>query len=356
MTAAAGLRNGISSSNAASEPESGSCWATRSHIDSHTWCDAAYHGPERLRNRLVGDLMQLAALGNRLRPGWIDRQRQVPRKVYDGYLANRLGLQVARYLYQHARRFAPLRRHPAGAASEIAVLRREGILIVPDFLPPAVFDEVRTAYDAAMAAAQPVGNPEGDTLRASVSLRHRELAVDHPVRQWLLDSDPIRQIVCGAAGLHRSAVPKSVSFDAMRGHPEGEYLDPTKDYHQDTFHPVFKAWLYIDEIGPDNGAMWYAKYSHRFSWARIRHEYRFSVHNGLIRRGKADRIPAEAHRGDRLLIPPRRLRDMGAVEMQASGAANTLVIANTHGFHRRGSFLPGRIRRQIHWRFRYLDL
>lgn len=47
----------------------------------------------------------------------------------------------------------------------------------------------------------------------------------------------------------------------------------------------------------------------------------------------------------------RQLARMGIGETTLGGKANTLVIANVGGFHRRGEFVEGRRREQIQMKF-----
>jgi hypothetical protein len=48
---------------------------------------------------------------------------------------------------------------------------------------------------------------------------------------------------------------------------------------------------------------------------------------------------------------PEQLKRMGIAERSTCGKANTLVIANTMGFHRRGEFQPDITRNLLMLRF-----
>jgi hypothetical protein len=57
----------------------------------------------------------------------------------------------------------------------------------------------------------------------------------------------------------------------------------------------------------------------------------------------------------RNIIDPSRWRAMGAEETQFLVRANSLVIANNMGFHRRGQFSEGKPRKAILVNYRYLE-
>src|SRR5262245_23702911 len=73
-----------------------------------------------------------------------------PKYHRGGLLANGLGLQVSRMLWANAD-WCLRRRPPANAqAQSLAdVVDRDGIVVVPDFLPRQQFLEVRAEFEAA---------------------------------------------------------------------------------------------------------------------------------------------------------------------------------------------------------------
>src|SRR5690606_34727111 len=120
-----------------------------------------------------------------------------------------------------------------------------------------------------------------------------------------------------------------------RGRP-----DPQKNLHSDTFHPTMKAWYFIDDVREDAGAFTYVPGSHRSTPARLRWEYARS----LTARDGPDRYAA---RGS-LRVSPSELSSMGLGAPRRFGVrANTLVIANTPGFHARGPSSAPSSRREI---------
>jgi hypothetical protein len=107
--------------------------------------------------------------------------------------------------------------------------------------------------------------------------------------------------------------------------------DPEADLHSDFFANTFKAWLYIKDVVPDDGPFVYVKGSHDVTIPRLKWIYRES----LGKNSGSRRISAE------------ELKQSDLVETVVAGPKNTLVIANTHGFHRRFVGVPMRDRLTI---------
>ena len=131
--------------------------------------------------------------------------------------------------------------------------------------------------------------------------------------------------------------------------PPPERLIGTNHLHADVHYPTAKAWLLLHDVDESNGAFVYAKGSHKMGLGRLLYEYDVSVRvakakregtMGTILPAGAGRLPIEL-----------QLRRMGIRETTLGGKANTLVIANVGGFHRRGEFVEGRRREQIQMKF-----
>ncbi len=105
--------------------------------------------------------------------------------------------------------------------------------------------------------------------------------------------------------------------------------DPQCEVHQDTFHSSVKAWLFLTDVAIEDGPFTYVPGSHRLTPARLAWERRMSLNMSpdtarLTRRGSFRASAAD-------------LREMGLPPPRAfTVAANTLVVADTYGFHARG--------------------
>ena len=106
--------------------------------------------------------------------------------------------------------------------------------------------------------------------------------------------------------------------------------DPQRHLHSDTFHATMKAWLFLDDVGDHNGPFTYVAGSHKLTWQRLKWEYHKSVEG-------SSQANSYGSRGS-LRVADDELEAMGMPAPSLFKVpANTLVIADTHGFHRRGA-------------------
>ncbi|MHA7777486.1 phytanoyl-CoA dioxygenase family protein [Roseibium sp. M-1] len=106
--------------------------------------------------------------------------------------------------------------------------------------------------------------------------------------------------------------------------------DPQTAFHSDTFHPTAKAWFFLYDIDDADGPFTYIPGSHRMTPERVAWEREQSLtaatdKNKLHARGS---FRLAATNLGRLNYPqPRRFAVPG----------NTLIVADTHGFHARAA-------------------
>lgn len=103
--------------------------------------------------------------------------------------------------------------------------------------------------------------------------------------------------------------------------------DPQCALHRDTFHPTVKAWLYLQDVPVEAGPLVYVPGSHRLDAARLAWEHQRSM--------LACATPRQ--RGGAFRISERELTALGLGPAQPLPVgANTLIVADTFGFHARG--------------------
>lgn len=100
--------------------------------------------------------------------------------------------------------------------------------------------------------------------------------------------------------------------------------DNNQYFHRDKYYPQLKFWYFIDDLKYGDGCFEYVKGSNRLSLKKILYEYVFSI--------KPEKVYIKKDLAHEKLIPRK----------------NTLVVADTNGFHRRGFFKKGSKRRAIH--------
>lgn len=237
---------------------------------------------------------------------------------------NEYGLHAARVSLAH-RIAAARRRRLAGlvAAADREDFARDGFVIRRDFLPAAEFAALRGQVEAYRGALREIA--EGDTIMRKIALAPATLAA-LPALDTLLRSPEWRGLIRYVGS--RDAEPvvwiQSLLRHACDGPP-----DPQTALHADTFHPAVKAWLFLTDVAADAGPFTYVPGSHRLTPQRLAWERRTSLAaphspNGETRQGSfriaADELPGLGLSAPRVFAVP----------------ANTLIVADTFGFHARG--------------------
>jgi hypothetical protein len=110
--------------------------------------------------------------------------------------------------------------------------------------------------------------------------------------------------------------------------PDRGPRDPQTLFHSDTFHSTSKAWYFLTDVAEDGGPFTYVPGSHRMTPARLAWEHEQSL------TALTDRNRHHAHGSFR--VPDDLLQDLGyGAPVRLAVPANTLVVADTHGFHAR---------------------
>jgi len=251
---------------------------------------------------------------------------------------NERGLHATRVELAHrlaARRRRRLARLIDNADRER--LDRDGFIVKPDFLPPALFAELAQQIRMLRAPAREM--VEGDTVTRHIALDPHVLRRAPAARRLL--ALPEYQNLISYAG--SSAAAPMVYLQTVLSHAIAGAPDPQRDLHTDTFHPTVKAWLFLTDVTPEAMPFVYVPGSHRLTPQRLEWERRMSI-RASERAGQPETQLVRAVSRDELselALPQPEL---------ISAPANTLVVADTFGFHARGASAEPTTRVEI-WAF-----
>ncbi|HEX3884040.1 MAG TPA: phytanoyl-CoA dioxygenase family protein [Stellaceae bacterium] len=237
---------------------------------------------------------------------------------------NQHGLHAARVALAH--RVAESRRRRLAhlvAPVDRADFARDGFVVKPDFLPANVFAALLGELQAYRGGLREIA--EGDTIMRKIALDPRVLAAVPSLRDVL--QSPVWRGLIRYIG-SRDAEPvvwiQSILRHAVDGPP-----DPQTALHADTFHPTVKAWLFLTDIDADSGPFTYVPGSHRLSPQRLEWEREMSV--------GAEHSPNADTRQGSFRMEEAGLATLGLPPPRVFAVpANTLVVADTYGFHARG--------------------
>ena len=248
---------------------------------------------------------------------------------------NRHGLHAARVAWAH--RIAASRRQRLEglvSAADRQDFARDGFVLRRDFLPPAEFAALLGQLHAYRGKLREI--TEGDTILRKIALDPQTLAA-LPALRRLLRLPEWRGLIRYIGS--RDAEPV-VWIQSILRHAHDGPPDPQTALHADTFHPTVKAWLFLTDVAADAGPFTYVPGSHRLTPERLAWERRMS----LAARHSSD---PEIRQGS-FRIAPGELAALGLSEARAFAVpANTLIVADTFGFHARGPSAGRSIRVEI---------
>ena len=238
---------------------------------------------------------------------------------------NDAGLHAMRVKLAH-RIATRRRRRLAGAVADVhrEEFDRNGFVRVENFLPGALFASLHDELLHARVCCKE--KREGDTLMRKIAI-DKELLHQAPAVARAVESIGESGLI-SYVGARRDRPVTYVQSIFQR--PGGHSVDPQTRLHADSFHPTVKAWLFLTDVAVGEGAFTYVPGSHRLTPARLAWERAKSgdarTSSDLETREGSPRV-SEAELVTLGLPPPQ----------EVAVPANTLVVADTFGFHRRGT-------------------
>lgn len=200
---------------------------------------------------------------------------------------------------------------------------RDGFVAIHDVLAPEDFATMREAILSHEAPTREMR--QGDAITRRQAVDPAMLSRNAPLRNLLARRDL-------TALFHYVASFRTTPLHYIQtivSHDGGNEADPQESLHADSFHSSMKAWLFLNPVAADEGPFTYVRGSHRFTPERLAWEHRRSLSDPA----SIDRLSA---RGS----PRVSAEDLAAMKLGAAEAmavpGNTLVIADTLGFHARG--------------------
>lgn len=294
----------------------------------------------------------------------VDVLREPRPIVRGGPLANRLGLQVARVLADHAAWTLRGRREFVDETirAPFEELSREGVLVVRDFLPESDFAEVRKEFDASRSAPEWLEryrrNKFGENFVAEGFY-----ASDYPtsfpaLMRSFRDNEFLQKLASAACRRPMTFKPHVELFHVHKPDPDSPHvdLDYNQYIHADRHYPFIKAFYYLADVDADTAPYTYVPRSHQLSFERLRYEYLASVQTAKSRAAHYRRTEEQLAKDREIQrVSAQFLERLHAIERPIVAPANTLIVSNNQGFHRRGEMSGKRARSTVNLDFKYLE-
>lgn len=236
---------------------------------------------------------------------------------------NKRGLHVTRI--KIAERMAEWRRSRMRhliSDEDRETFERDGFVIKKNVLPDAEFEDLKEELIEGEFDAREMR--QGATVTRFVPL-DRSVLGRLPVTRKLVEGKLFQGLLRYMASF--DAEPVLFLHIVLTDPSMGEH-DPQCAIHSDTFQPTAKCWFFMHEIKEDEGPHTYVPGSHKMTEKRLAWEYKKSL--------TAHEDPVVYHARGSFRATLDDLDEMGLphpVPVLIPG--NTLVVADTHGFHAR---------------------
>ena len=255
---------------------------------------------------------------------------------------NKMGLHVYRILLANRIRMF----NPSPQVEALKKFDSLGVLYIDNFLSDREFNHVIEYFEDKVKKAFKDGGKgrvNGDII--------------------LGKTNPLNQLIKKCAHVN------DYSSDAVDGFPRTEFWyhkhfggDSQYKFHTDTFQPTVKSWLYLEDISNEHGPFSFIPTSNIIDEKRLKWDHMNALiaeagsshplwNKRVERGGKPGSF--RIHEGSRDHEEMQALNDVGYKDGYVlSGKKNTLVIANTYGFHKRGMAMPGTMRSTMTFQYR----
>lgn len=237
---------------------------------------------------------------------------------------NGLGLHTGRMRIAHAlARWRRSRLHSVIPAAYRAQFAENGYIRIDNYLPGEEFSALRDAVLNTPATAREM--LQGDTVTRRIAI-DSEYLKKVPLMRSLIAGERWKALVHYVA----SATTEPLYYvQTILTHRVDADPDPQTSFHSDTFHPTMKAWYFLEDVAEDEGAFCYIPGSHRLTPERLAWEKQRSI----AAPNNVDPLSAKGS----MRVDETELGGLGLRAPERFGVkANTLVVADTFGFHARG--------------------
>lgn len=208
------------------------------------------------------------------------------------------------------------------SADDKAFFHENGFVIKENFLATADFEGLQRELLAREFEARET--LQGDTVTRRIALDGSVLT-DLPHTRQLLQNPVWRGLLAYIGSFNAQPL---IYLQAILSNVRVHRPDPQTSLHADTFHSSVKAWLFLTDVAEDEGPFVYVPGSHRLTPERLAWERKRSLNAA-----SSDRMSA---RGS-LRIREKELKALGLPAPKLFAVKkNTLVVADTFGFHARG--------------------
>lgn len=253
-------------------------------------------------------------------------------------ILNVLGLHVFRLVLSHSIfHFKLFILSPLVSKEDRIFFKENGYIVKQNFLAESEFEQLKNeSKNWKQDLRQCV---QGDTANVRAFL-HTDILNENKIFAKFAENKQMLKIFkyCSA----KNELPRIYIEQVRNDVVKTKRKDPQKNLHSDTFHPTMKAWLFLEDVTPENGPFTYLPCSQKLTWKRIKWEYNKSIN-------AKNTIDGYTEKGS-FRFTEEDLKELGYDKIvPMTVPKNSLVIANTYGVHRRGDATQHKATRLSIW-------
>ena len=255
------------------------------------------------------------------------------KKVVENHLLNYAGAQILRVLWSSIAYSCRGMLQSWPKNNLTMMLRENGFILIPNFLSQKVFDQVKDEFFNTTDIGSYAPIKDGDTRVERYTFSPDKWKTLPAVNKLLSDNLLVRTLE--GAELKNIEI-GDIWFDTIYYDDSQKVASSQSQLHSDTFFNTHKVWFFIEPVKLENGPLCFVPGTNRLSLKRLMFDYNKSIH--------FEKLTDYSFR-----VEPKEKTFLGCIEKALTCPENTLVIANTRGFHCRGDATAGRTRKQIHF-------
>jgi hypothetical protein len=251
----------------------------------------------------------------------------------ENHLLNYAGAQILRVIWSSIAYSCRGMLQSWPKNNSTTMLRKNGFIVIPNFLSQKVFDQVKDEFFNTTDIGSYAPIKDGDTRVERYTFSPDKWKTLPAVNKLLSDNLLVRTLE--GAELKNIKI-GDVWFDTIYYDAPQKGTSSQSQLHSDTFFNTHKVWFFIEPVKLENGPLCFVPGTNRLSLKRLMFDYKKSIH--------FEELMDYSFR-----VEPKDRSFLGCMEKALICPENTLVIANTRGFHRRGYAKAGHTRKQIHF-------
>jgi len=275
--------------------------------------------------------------------------RKDPENFVRSVPMNLLGFQIVRVLWAKIKLSVRLYRVPKEVWTEANILKKDGVIVIHDFLDNKVFDKLNNEWvkvrekiilKPRITEGIEYAVKDGRARIHAKTIYQSNDYIFNLLEKHIHNNDFIKKL---GSSVVRHKIESFSPFQLIvhqKIDDEAPDLDSDIYFHPDvSFHGI-KIFLYLNNVNRNNGAFIYAKGSHEITFNRLKFEYLKSIGYaiGFSRHKKGVKADPKTGRGWHCLTREEE-KKFSVVGSPIKGKANTLIMFNVMGFHRRGDFI-----------------